>query len=451
MFQKPVLFASAAVLLSPLSTALSAQGKGLANPAVRARQRKPAVPDRPSNPFLAPFRFNVPAGFPVNEAMKLQLAKVKQLRAIYMQADDKGFDDEGRPYCSVAKFVELRQELSKSLSGQSGYLFLIALNSESLDWRQSAYWAAFLLPEIDEIFDLAAIIPYEPHTAIRQEALTMASRFLPKYFSQRGKLLRDVPGYKKTKRNLLKATNAYTYDFRVISYADLLRSSNVNDRLLALRVLTDFAKQRRDHAVELLRVAGTWFTSCATSKTPALAAAARGFFDAIDDDPPCPTDPDAARAHCAKLIRKIFPDIRLRGGLCDLYPGPDLDKIVATVRGLLASGEIGEPARTFERSGKTKYPRYGMEIAGDEALKKIGLTSGAVLTAINGVPIKDGPQLLATIEKLWTKKCRSFTLEWVDEQHAARAVRYVVRAEDRGVGRYGRVGPVGGSTKKRGK
>ena len=133
-----------------------------------------------------------------------------------------------------------------------------------------------------------------------------------------------------------------------------------------------------------------------------VRAQAEGLLQAIGPAglaPPAAGADNAARLDFADVaIRHRFPPIRdLAEGLIVLLPGPERQAIVDAGRKALSGNTLGVPA-----SGSTKdgLPYRGLKIAQvPETLAVLRIPAGAVITAVNGVPVNDAAGLLRVLDE----------------------------------------------------
>ncbi len=364
---------------------------------------------KPTDPFGKPFQFFVPQwSVELQGEIREVLDRAAVLERIWRNAEDRGFDDEGRPTCRAPRWDELLAQMKPKLKLLAGHLGLVLRDHVRADRRRAAHFASLFVPRIQDVLDLVSYLPYEPDFSVRRDGLARVPPFVEHHAGAR------------------KPDGRYAYRFDYVPFADLARTNWIPDRVLALRVLTALARVRREDAAEAARrIQGTLRQNLG-SKREALRRATREFLTALDPKHPCPVPAAEAQSHLEALLRRLFPDIDVRGGLCLIYPGPDRDAIVAKGRAWLSSGKAA-----FRDQVSLKDPAgmiaYGIRLhAPPPPLDKLGLKEGWLLTALDGEPLFTAQDIIRILKKRIAFGARSFLLEWVDEEGRRRARRYVL-------------------------
>ena len=129
------------------------------------------------------------------------------------------------------------------------------------------------------------------------------------------------------------------------------------------------------------------------------------------------------------VTKAVFPPIRtLSEALFALYPSEERAALAARVKEALSGDTLGDSA-----SGKTEAGEqyWGFRIARlPKELEGLGVPAGAVVTALNGRPVRSAKDLLATGTNLLAmgRGQRSLFVDYVHEGRK-KAVEYRVMAD----------------------
>lgn len=401
-------------LLSPLLLA-PPQGAAAKKDAAE-RPPDPATAMASEKPFARPFRYRNPSedgDLSKNRALAKLLQDLTVLQQNLSAAADRAVDEDGRPTCASPHFQKLRDELRRRLARQGGALKWLLLRDRSTARRRACYFGALFLPETQDTLHLLRYPPHEPRSALRHEAIRWAIPFLEKQLPLQHA---DAGG---------KPRGAFVYEFHPLPWVDLTRAPLATDRALAYDVLAIFARARPEQAPETALMMAPWMADNLRSRHATLRAASRRFVTALEPEVRMPDDDERSVELWNKVLRLNFPDIHLRGGLCDLYPGPDLDRLVEVGETLLRRSELGRIDRVALKTKLGTRNRIGIRLrALPPPLDRLGLEEGDLLTALNGTPIASCGELLKMIEQGLDAKRRSFLLEWVDKDNVQRARQY---------------------------
>lgn len=401
----------------------------LALPSAQGQNVQPAKPQSPQGaqsprakkeekPFSKPFRFRVVKEDPDLASRKEFLeimANLNHMQGVWKGAPDRGYDETGRPHTKQAGFERLRDKVTKQLARQGGMLKWILLNDRSPSRRRACFFGSLFVPEVQDGVHLLRYIPHEPQTTLRADAIAFSRAFLEKQLAE-----------PKTDRQ--GRSRGYRYLFDVVPWVDLTRAPTATDRVRAFEVLTSVVRARPTVGSSIAAMMQRWIADNLTAKQPAVRKATRAWVEAFEPEAKMPGDDRGALALWSRILRKHFPDVRLRGGLCELYPGPDLDKIA----------EVGERLLRLDKLGKTKHVsiktrlgtqhRVGVRLAAiPEPLDKLGMKEGDIVTAVNGTPITSCGDLLRVIERHLAKGNRTLLVEWIGKDESTRARSYILR------------------------
>ena len=123
-------------------------------------------------------------------------------------------------------------------------------------------------------------------------------------------------------------------------------------------------------------------------------------------------------------MRKLFPDIRIRGGLVDLHEGAELRKVLADLEQLCKEKKLGfGDSQKIGPKGRKRTMR-GIRLRDYPAIKAIGLEDGLLLTAINGTPTLDPQSIPMLIGKMLETRQHTFAVTFVDGKGTERVLQY---------------------------
>ena len=118
----------------------------------------------------------------------------------------------------------------------------------------------------------------------------------------------------------------------------------------------------------------------------------------------------------------VFGD-NLNNTIVQLHPSPERDAIVAAGIKALEGASLGEPNFGKTKDGITYRGFHVLHVP--DALKELAIPKGAVITAVNGVPVDDSAKLLRAVQSQLkvAKHPRVLFIDYVLEQ-APRVVEY---------------------------
>ena len=196
------------------------------------------------------------------------------------------------------------------------------------------------------------------------------------------------------------------HGINLVPFFQLLDLDDSMDQAQGLWFLKECFGVRRDLALLWLEPALPRIRQLLRLGTDSVRREALGLFAAIADKEqklPVPTlaDVDAVEQFAEVAGKSMFPPVRrLAEGRVLLMPGEERDALVKAGEQALTGEAIGAAAHGKNSSG---IPWRGFRVDRvPEALLPLCVPEGAVITAVNGVPINDGKSLLAAIDaNLW--------------------------------------------------
>ncbi len=376
---------------------------------VRAQGGIPKRNAKPRDPFKAPFRFFVPRwSIELKGEIRAVLEEAKVLERIWSSAKDRAFDEEGRPTCKTGGFEKRVAAFRARLGTMAGHLGLVLRDHVRTDWRRAAHFASFFVPRVQDSLDLFSYLPYEPDFGARRTAIPRILPFLRAQAGRRGE----------------NGKLRYSFDYQ--PYVDLCRVRWTPDRRLAFRVLGTLAKADRDSVAEAARFLKPWIEKALVSGDKSPRREVVLFLNALDPDARIPSSPEEAVAAYRGLIRRLFPDILLKDGLCEIRPGRDRDRLVEVGREWIRSGKVGFRDQVSVE-GSPLGVAYGLRLRKiPEPVDRLGLKEGDLLTALDGQPILSPEDLLTALEARLRAGARSLVLEWIDAKGKRRARRFLL-------------------------
>lgn len=393
----------------PLATLLLLAGAAAAQGEPR-RQAPVAYPERDA---LSPFRQPTDVYAPPDEVFRL-------LRVMQSLADapssPRRFDIDGREVVDDAQWRQARADvLQKGLD--AGYLAgIMRLNKNPAD-RATAFYGAFHVAKVDDVFELIAHVPGEPLRAIRERALPRAVAFVR---ANGGRRFGDLAPEKQDElRAGLPAPGSpaavaagivrgpiaedFLHKLRLVPFLQMLDLDEPIDQAQALWFVKETVAVRPDLALLWLEPSLPRVRELLAAPTAAVRQEAIGVFRAIGgtDLPAPPDDPAALAAWAVTAGRTLFPTIRnLNDAIVQLHDGPERDALAAAGRTALAGGSIGDPWRGKDKAGA--FAAGYRIVTVPEPLRALAIPAGAVITSVNGVAVRDAASLLATLTEQLT-------------------------------------------------
>lgn len=402
---------------------------------VPAQEKKHVV--YPERDALSPFRAPSEVYAPPDKLFSL----LRRMRTMASQpGTTKHFDEQGREIVDDPTWNDLRNEVDRQ-GLDAGYLGSIMRMSKNTDDRRTAFYAMFYCDRIDYVFNLISHIPGEPERKTREEALPRAIQYLRAHIGrrfgdlgedQRKSMLSAMPqigsaAAKSAGLTRLPRDDDHLYDneLRLKPFFQLTELDDAFDQAQGLWFLKELFTVRRDLAELWLEPSVPRIRQLLASDSRTVREQVIGLLAALGGDDQSVPGPDddatALRDWAEKALRRPFPPIRnFHGSIISLYPSPERDAIAAAGEKALETGAIGEA-----RNGKTKdgaYYRGFQVMTVPEELKALALPKDAVITAVNGVAVSDGPNLLRTLKEQIAKLRypRTLMVEYVrdGEPHA---------------------------------
>jgi hypothetical protein len=279
------------------------------------------------------------------------------------------------------------------------------------------------------VFNLIAHIPGEPERRARELAYPRAIAYLR---ANLGRRWGDLSDDQKAAMNLpppgspaalaagikhAPRDEEHLYGIDLRPFFQLLDLDSPQDRAHGLWFLKECFMVRKDLAAAWLEPALPRLRQLLTSEHRAERQEALGLVAAIAPrDLPQP-GPDADRERIAawteSVLRAAFPPVRvISPGLVLLHPGAERDAMARAGRDALRGESIGDAVSGTTRKGEF-YRGFRVGRIPDE-LQVLPLKAGAVITAVNGMPIDDGRHLLSVLENLLAPKAQvSLVVEYL--------------------------------------
>ena len=407
------------LLLGLLTTPVSGQAQpgNKVGPMQPGLIQKGQAKKKPEKPFSKPFRFAAPTvDLELDDKVRRILRDIYTLQQRWSTAKDRGFDERGRPTTSLKHFKELKTSIVKRFEHGTASLLAWAIREDrSSARRRACFFAGLLAPDAQNAMHLCYYLPYEPISSVRREATRNAMTLIRRHLPQRND---DNSGYR------------YVFDAK--PWIDLTRSSINTDRIQAFGVLELLAKARPRMGAYTARVMRKWLPDLLRSKNERLTKAARAFLTQLLPDARFPDHPAQHVAYYEHILNRLFPDIRLRGGYCEIYPGADRTQIITVGKQHMRRQRLGQMVSITVPSKLGPKHAQGLKLFPiPKPLDKLGLLQGDILTTLNGMPIEGNQPLLRQIEELLEAKVTSFVLEWVRKKEF-HARRYVLRKHEDG-------------------
>jgi hypothetical protein len=385
------------VLTTSLSSSLA---QGGSDPLVAYPERDWQSPFRtPSEVYAPPDRL-----FAVLRRMRAMAADPAQQRRI---------DGEGREELGTDVWRELRDE-ARRIGIDASYLSAILRTSRNDDDRRTALYAMFHCEQPQLVFQLIEHIPGEPLQALRQEALPRAADYLRVHLRRRcgdlgeeqkkailGQLPQPgSPAAKARGVTRLPRDDDPLHELRLIPFFQLLDVDAAIDRAQGLWFLGQVFALRQDLALRWLEPALPRVRALLVDDDLEVREQAIGLLRALGakDLPAIAPDaePGALLAWAKLAIRPLFPPIRnVNDALLLLLPSEERDAIVAAGIAALQSSSIGDPFRGRNADG-SYYAGFRVATV-PEALLPLAIPKGAVITAVDGLPVTDAASLLRTV------------------------------------------------------
>lgn len=377
-------------------------------------------------------------------------AVFQQLRILREQAERSGavtgFDANGITTVDHPVWRQAVEELRKQVI-DAGWLARILRESRNADERDLAFFGMFFCAEPGNVCNLIAHIPGEPERATRQKAYPRAIAYLRANVGrrfgdlgdeQRKALLDSMPAPGSPAAKAMGITRApvesdHLYVVNLTPFFQMLDLGEPIDQAQALWFLKEVFLVRPDLAKGWLEPALPRVTAILRGSDARARTEARGLMAALA---PATIKQPAADAPGAEwdtwltsVTKALFPPIRkLSEALYAFFPSEERTALAARVAEALAGDTLGDAA-----SGKTEDGKayWGFRLARvPKELEGLGLPAGAVVTALNGRPIRTGKDLLTTGTNLLNagRGQRSLFVEFVHEGKQ-KAVEYRVMAD----------------------
>ncbi len=403
-------------------------------PSAKAVRPKESPNVLPSWPFTKPFRyFNPTQQAEPNKQIVDMLKRLDYARALYIRSKKRGADVHGRPYIQDAAFVELMDGLKPQLTNMQAYLIYLIRDHANISYRRAAHFGALYLPAMRQTFDVISYAPCEPDRDTRHYAMLMGAPMLRKYLPSRGPESKPVTVDPRSKG----PKPPYTYPFNSDPYLNLLRAPTVEERLYALSFLRILAGTRPDQTAEQVRRMERFFLDGIRSSNKDIAKVTRYVINDLaiatrsttDIQEDCPEDSKEVVVYFHKLLNKLFPDIRIRGGIVEMHEGTELRQTLSKLSKLCKEGKLGFRDSQQVGDKQSKRMMRGLRLREYEILETIGLKPGLLITAINGTPLMKAQEVPELIGKMLKARQYNFAVTFVNAEGKERVLQYRYKAK----------------------
>ena len=365
----------------------------------------------PQRDILSPFRNPIDVYAPPDRLFLL----LRRMRSLAENPSlPREIDGDGREIVDHEGWREAREEVDR-IGIDAGYLAQIMRLSKNADDRATAFYATFFCKQPDYVLNLIAHIPGEPERKARELAYPRAIDWLRAHLRRRfGDLSEEQkklatmalpqigsPAAKAAGITRLPRDEDHLHDLRLIPFFQLLDLDDPLDQAQGLWFLKEVFQIRGDLALVWLEPALPRVRQLLAAEDVKVREQAIGLLQTIG-----PADlrkatidesPQALQAWADLAVRALFPPIRnLNNTIVQLHPSPERDAIVAAGIKALEGASLGEPAFGKTKDGNT-YRGFHVLHVPDE-LKELAIPKGAVITAVNGVPVDDSASLLRAVQ-----------------------------------------------------
>ncbi len=400
-------------------------------PLAAQQQEQKVSSGYPDKDILSPFRNPDEIAAPPD-------ALFAALRTMRRIADDpaavRTFDRDGREVIDDETWRAARSEAER-IGIDAGMLAVQMRTNRNADERAIAFYAAFWCSNIDYVFNLISHIPGEPLRQTRERAYPRAIAFLQANIGRKfGELSEDQQNAIRAEmpqigspaaksRGITREPRAddLLHSVHLVPFLQLLDLDEALDQAQGLWFLKEACLVRRDLALATLEPALPRIRQLLRSKDAKVRHEALGLFCAIADKnekQPDPADAAAVEAFAVAAGKAMFPPLRRTSdGLLWLLPSDERDALVTAAIAALGKESLGRPDRGETSSG---VPFRGFRVDTVPAeLAVLGIPQGAVITAINGMPIHDAKSIRTAIEEQFWVLDRSEVKEGVKKPKTA--------------------------------
>lgn len=377
---------------------------------IAAAQEPQAPAAYPTRDELTPFRNPTEIMAPP-DTLFAQLGTMRRIAED--PAATRSFGADGREVIDDETWRQARREAER-IGIDAGMLAAHIRQNRNADQRATCFYAAFYCTNEEYVLDLVGHIPGEPERKTRERAYPRAIEFVRAHIKRTfGSLteeeqkivLRDIPQPGSPAANArgikrLPQAGDLLFSLNLVPFYQLLDLDEPLDQAQALWFLAQCFRERPDLAQATLEPVLPRIRQLLAHGEARVVQQAIELLAAVGPKGLVPPAADASPrerdAYADTAIRALFPPIRrVSDGLLLLFPGPDRDAIVAAGRAALDTDRIGEGTNGKDAQGNL-YRGFRVDRV-PEALAVLGIPKGAVVTAINGVPVFDSPSLWRTI------------------------------------------------------
>jgi len=399
---------------TPRSTTLSLALAAVSWPTIASPGQQPGAPAAyPERDILSPFRACSEISAPPEE----QFRQLRIMMDSAKRAPARSFDAEGRSVIDDERWRLAREQLDL-LGLDAGHLAQLMRSSRDAEHRAVAFHGAFYCLSPNNVFNLISHIPGEPVRPIREAAYPRAIAFLKAHLGrtygdltpeQQNELDLPEPGSPAARQSGITRAPIDSDPLYVINlkpFFQLLDLDEALDQAQGLWFLAECFRMRPDLAQGWLEPALPRVNELLINGDRRARAQAIGLLQAIGPEnlevPAIDADNDTLSEFASRAAREMFPPIRRLGaGLLLLLPGSERDALVVAGKKALNEG-LGSPTYGKTRGG-LPYRGFRIERVPDH-LAVLGLPVGAVITAVNGVPVRNGEHLIEVIAKQFYRR-----------------------------------------------
>lgn len=386
-------------------------------------QQAPVSSGYPTQDILSPFRKCDDISAPPEGPFR----QLRIMREAARRSPGHSFDANGHPVIDDEQWLRAKQELDL-LGLDPGHLAQVIRTSRNADDRALALWGVIYCTNPTDVFNLIAHIPGEPLRNTREAVLPRAVAYLEAHLGrtygdltpeQQAALNLPEPGSPAARRMGITRPPLESdrlYGINLQPFFQLLDLNTAHDQAQGLWFLSQCFALRQDLATSWLEPALPRIEQLLVGTNQQVRAQALDLLRTIGPSGLQVPLADAEEADLLQFAKQatdpMFPPIRRTAeGTFLLFPGPEREALIAAGKKALQEGVVSSG------HGKTKdgHPYHGLRIERVPAdLEILALPAGAVITAVNGVPLSNAASLQNLFAKLFPTR---------DKNGKARAIR----------------------------
>ncbi len=375
-----------------------------------APAQEPLAPAYPERDILSPFREPTDVYAPPDELFR----HLRVMQNLAGRLPDKvSYDDEGREVVDDPSWRAARARVEE-LGLDAGMLAQMMRLHRDGAQRDTAFYAAFHVDDVNHVLELISHIPGEPQRRTREAALRRAVPFVRAHLARRfGDLSPEQqqavrqaipePGSPTARaQGITRAPldSDHLHGLRLVPFFQLMDRDDPLDQAQALWFLKEVFRVRRDLAELWLEPALPRVHQILIDGSAQARAEAVELLQGIgpDDLGPPPDDVGALLDWAERAGRHMFPPIRnLNDTIVQLYPSPERDAIVTAGTKALENSGIGDPFRGQKDDGQWfRGFRVGHV---PDALSPLAIPAEAVITGVNGAAVGTAQELLQVVRQ----------------------------------------------------